>query len=105
MYVIGSDRPPLRSPAPIPPIPPHPSAPPPAPSNPSQADRTTPDKIVLWVGAESEMSGERDLDLMELVGDFVGSKGLPQLPAIILHQGEEDEAEGLELPFWDWFVN
>ena len=51
------------------------------------------------------MSGERDLDLMELVGDFVNSKGLPQLPAIIVHQGEEDEAEGLELPFWDWFVN
>ncbi len=85
--------------------PPTPPLPPPAPSNSSQADRTTPDKIVLWVGAESEMSGERDLDLMELVGDFVNSKGLPQLPAIIMHQGEEDEAEGLELPFWDWFVN
>ena len=91
--------PPLTPPLSAPPS--HPSAP----SSPSQADRTTPDQIVLWVGAESEMSGERDLDLMELVGDFVGSKGLPQLPAIILHQGEEDEAEGLELPFWDWFVN
>ncbi len=63
---------------------------------------SVPGSVMLWVGSESEMSGERDVDLMELVADFVQAKGLPPgLPAQIVHQGEEDEAAD----FWDFFIN
>jgi len=66
-----------------------------------QEDHKTPKRVMLWVGGESEASGERDADIMEIAEEFLQAKELGQLPAVIVHQGEEDEAEG----FWDFFIN
>jgi hypothetical protein len=62
-------------------------------------DRKTPEHVMLWVGGESDWTGERDADIMPLIHEFVEAKGLPELPGTIVHQTEEEDG------FWDYFVN
>ena len=64
-------------------------------------DRMSPERLIVWVGGESELSGERDADILELADEFTQAKELGQLPAAVVHQGEENDADG----FWDYFVN
>ena len=63
------------------------------------ADGKTPEKVMLWVGEESELVSERDSDLMEVVAEFTAERELGEIAAEIVHESEEPDA------FWEYFVN
>jgi hypothetical protein len=58
------------------------------------------ERVVLWVGNDSQLSYERDSDILEVGREFTAAKGCPDAPVTLVFQGEEEDES-----FWKYFVN